>query len=209
MPRRVGWVEDAAARDAEDARLECLVGDELVRVRYFGLQDEDPASWLGDDFDALDYGLELDLASGATWSCIWRRAGEEEALLVYPGPLRPHEIAPDHDVAIADVTERWATRTGTRIEGARAAWRRHVWQDLVSGNPLSRNPLRRRLRWGAEQRSLLCRVALALEFDGGDGVVLTLGCRDESGLTYSGDDVAVLFSVDAARAAGVALTSED
>lgn len=79
-------------------------------------------------------------------------------------------------------------------------------QDLVSGNPLSRNPLRRRLRWGAEQRSLLCRVALALELEGGDGVVLTLGCRGESGLAYSGEDVAVLLPVDAARAAGVELT---
>ena len=202
------WVDTDDERRREDERVRAgLTGRRIAGVRYYELHygepDEDPTpQWTGAVFDSLDFGLELDLAGGETWSCMWDRTGDEEGLLVYRGALAA-ELRPDTGPAVWDVSERWAALARGRIAAVTPVWTRHAWQELLAGNPW-----RRTARWGPWEHSLLCRVTLTLEFEGGAEIVVTLGERDEDGFSSSGDNVAVFFSVAEARAAGVLLPGD-
>lgn len=81
MPADVPWVPDRAATQAEMDRVAALVGRTVVAVRYLELEYELPEPlWAGPEFDALDFGLELDLEDSATWSFAWLQAGPNEGV---------------------------------------------------------------------------------------------------------------------------------
>jgi hypothetical protein len=119
------------------------------------------------------FGLELDVDEPhATWSWIWKQAGENEALLVYDAPLRGDQLIADGEYAIWDVSEspEWEPVVGRRIAAVAIAWRR--------GEPGA---------W--------CVASTTLRFDEGTEIMITLGARASDGrLVGSVDDVAVFFS---------------
>src|SRR4051794_21330068 len=95
--RRRAQVEAWAANEAErteiEARIARLHGERVRAVRYLEIAyDDGQPHWSSDSFDSLDYGLEIDLDRGATWSVIWRQYDINEALLVYEGGLIGVEV---------------------------------------------------------------------------------------------------------------------
>jgi hypothetical protein len=180
---RLAWVRNQAERAVHERYLRRLVGRAVVRVRYVEIQYEgltEPA-WLGGVFDSLDFGLEMDVDGGATWSVIWKQGGRNEGLLVYQGSLVGSEIMEGSSIAIWDATDRW------RELGP------HVIASVI---PVWTRPF--------EEESDLCLGALVLASEDQKKAVLTLGDRGRD-LSYkpSHDNVAVFFSLDDARSAGV------
>ena len=188
------WVADAAAREADERRVEALVGRSVVRTRYFE-QDlgapREPA-WRADGFDSLDYGVELDLDDGSTWSFIWTQAGDNEGVLAFEGQLVGAQLREDGSYVVSDVSRdsRWRDVLERAIEAVEGVWVRHTWEP--------------------DGQSDLCVLSWVLHFAGGRGVVITLGGADPDAGTYrySHDDVAVFFSLDEARSRGILLPGD-
>jgi hypothetical protein len=191
----VPWVADEAARGADERRVAALVGRCIARVRYVELDYADfggtpEPAWPGDGFDSLDYGLELDLDDGATWSFIWLQAGHNEGLLAFEGTLKPTQLREDAGRVWDVGGERgWASVLGRPVVRVEGAWLRHTWD--------------------CRGQSDLCVLTWVLHFDGDQAVVITLGDRDEDGsYRYSHENVAVFFSLDTARSRGVLLPGD-
>ena len=187
MSAEVPWVADEAARQADERRLAALVGRRVVGTRYAELDYGDTLypAWRGEGFDSLDYGLEIDLDDDTTWSFIWLQAGHNEGLLAFEGTLKPTQLRNDAGrFWDAGDGSGWASVVGRPIRAVEGAWLRHTWN--VRG------------------QSDLCVLTWVLHFDGDSAVVITLGDRDEDGsYRYSHENVAVFFSLDAARTRGV------
>jgi hypothetical protein len=171
---RDAWVRDRRERERAASELEQLVGRRLRRVRYFEIDyDDKQPAWPGPGFDALDFGLELDVdGPDATWSWIWKQSGENEGLLVYDAPLRGDQLRADGEYAIWDASESpgWEPVLGRQIAAAEIAWTR--------GGP----------GWW-------CVASTTLRFDQGTEIVITLGARGSDGrFVASADDVVVFFS---------------
>lgn len=203
MSREVPWAVDEAARASDEQRVAALVGRRVVGVRYFELPWSElggppgPA-WPGEGFDALDFGLELDLDDGSTWSFIWLQAGENEGLLAYDGPLQPTQLR-QHPGRIWDVGEEsgWRDILGRPVVRVDGAWLRYT-SDV-------RGRFGRRFR----RRSSLCVHTWVLRFAGDRAVVVALGERAEDGsYRYIHENVAVFFSLEAARSRGVLLPDD-
>jgi hypothetical protein len=120
---RRAWVRSDEERREREGDLASLEGDHVTRVRYFERQYEGVSGpmWSGGDFDSLDYGLELDFASGVTWSFIWKHRGPNEGLLAFEGTLVPGELR-DDAAAIWDVTDHWREHGPSTILHAGAVW---------------------------------------------------------------------------------------
>ena len=183
MIERTAWVQDEAGRNREVERVHRLVGRSIVSVRYFEIvYPAGDAAWHGDDFHALDFGLEIDLDNTTTWSFIWQQAGSNEALLAYEGQLVGNQLRADGVFQIWPVGEsdQWQAVTRRPIAAVGSAWE----------------------HWDAD----LCPVTWTLTVEGGGWVAVTLGTRDERGVFRgSHDDVAVFFDRSIAHAAGVTL----
>jgi hypothetical protein len=156
-----------------------LIGREVVRVRYveLGVEDEpQQPGWAADGFDALDYGVEIDLDDGTTWSVIWNPP-DPERLNTVEGPLQPGAISAGACVAIWDVTARWHDLGPRRIAAVREGY--------LDGE----------------------RDTFVLTDDEGRVAVITLGDAEYPSrrFTVSSDNLAVFFSLDAARAVEVSL----
>ncbi|NHC12440.1 hypothetical protein [Motilibacter deserti] len=179
-----GWASDDARRHAHEAELARLSGREICAVRYAepryeGVEPEQ--SWSYDGYDAVTWGLELDLDDGTTWSATWQQAGLDEGLLVYAGTLAPRHVTP-RDVVWWNVTEHWRTFGLDRIEQAVAVW----WRPYG-------------------EQSALCVEAVVLRA-GSASAVLTLGQPDAAGsYEHIWDGVVVFASVESAVAAGALL----
>ena len=93
-----------------------LVGTSIVAVRYFAIdyhrlgnaregefladdrmvtaEDEWSAPhWRYTGFDALDFGVELDVSDGTTFSSIWEQAGPNEGITLRRETLRSRRLA--------------------------------------------------------------------------------------------------------------------
>ena len=120
----MAWARDFAGRNAIEQRLTRLVRRGIERARYVELAGyegpKEPTPPAG-NFDSLDYGLELDLDDGATWSFIWKIVDINIGLLVYPGSLAPTEIRSDAEIAVSDVTDHWRTRGPDEIASLNAS----------------------------------------------------------------------------------------
>jgi len=120
MIQRTAWVQDEAARNREVDRVRHLVGRSIVAVRYFEIvHPTGDAAWHGDDFHALDFGLEIDLDDRTTWSFIWQQAGSNEALLTYEGQLLGDQLHADGVFQIwpIDESDQWQALTHRPING--------------------------------------------------------------------------------------------
>lgn len=184
MIDRVPWVATAEARGGEERRVAAICDQPLVGVRYFEIVygDRQPY-WDGSDFHALDFGVELDLGTGHTWSFIWKQAGRNEGLLAFDGRLIGDQLISDGSFEIWDVAGHplWQPLLGDSFTAVAAAW--------------TQNP-------GAD----ICPVTWVLTTAAGRAVVLTLGSRDTQGsFEGSADDVAVFFSLATAAEHGVLL----
>jgi hypothetical protein len=159
-----------------------LVGRRLVAVRYFEYLDEweDGPQWPGEDFDSLDYGLELRHDGGGTCSFVWNQRGPVEEVEAVDGPLIPGVLRPDR-TRVDDVTHEsgWPAFVGREITATEAV-REHVWDPPRMDEP--------------------CVVTYVLGFGADEHVVITLGRRADDGRwQYTHDKVAVFFSLATAR----------
>lgn len=200
---RRGWLYRLEDRAAVDARLTAaLVGRGLTGVRYVEL-NYDEAGWDAGRFHSVDYGIELDFDDGATWAVIWQQQSANETLLTYRGMIRD-ELRPEADVSTWDVTDAWHARFGGRVEGVETVWTKHRWGPAFGGPRFETQ-----LDDGHESDYCLITVLLAGEGDG--CAIVTLGGDASDGrgtFVYLADNVAVFFSVAAARDAGVLLPGD-
>jgi hypothetical protein len=197
MGSRDGWVPRLEDRAAVDAQLSAaFTGRQLTGVRYVELDYDEPA-WDAGRFHTVDYGIEFDLENRATWAVIWQQQGANETLLTFRGLIRD-ELRPEADVSTWDVTDVWQTHLGRRVARVETVWTKHRWGPAFGGPRFETQ-----LDAGRESDYCLITVLLAGEDDA--CVVVTLGGDANDGrgtFTYLADNVAVFFSVAAARDAG-------
>ena len=196
------WADGEAQREGIERRLNQLVGRRVEAVRYVEIRYEGELEpmWQGPGFDSLDFGLELDLDDGATWSVVWKQAGDNEALLVYPGTLVPTELSAEADYATWDATSRWQARGPSRLDVITPLWTRHEFGPAVELTG-------RRVADGRE--SDLCLIACVLESVDGREAILTLGERGPDGkFRHTATNIAVFFDRALARRAGVLLPGD-
>ena len=196
------WVKDEGERNRRELELQQhLVGRMIKHVRY---TEARYGGWFGPmwsraTWDALDYGLELDLDDEKTWSVIWKQQGHNEALLVYEGQLRGSELLADAGV-IWDVTEHWSAVGPHSISSVTSVWTRHGFGPALNSTGQ---------QVAAAGQSDLCLITLILAADDGREAVITLGDIGTDGsYTYSAENVVVFFSVAEARKAEVLLPGD-
>jgi hypothetical protein len=142
------WAASSGERDELTGFVRQLRGEDLAAVRYVTLDYRryergiemvgartivDPVEWAPPTFESpsghtLDYGVELDMAGGRTWSITWLPPGMTVGLAVHG-----NDLLSDLDgalVAVWDVTSRepWARCVGQRIVSAEPvfeAWDAH------------------------------------------------------------------------------------
>jgi hypothetical protein len=196
------WVGDEAARRRRDLELQNqLVGHRIKGVRYIELRYEGHPGpmWGGASFDSLDYGLELDLDNGTTWSVIWMQHGPNEALLVDEGPLAPIHLRADAATAVWDVTERWDALGPGSISRITSVWTRHGFGPAYDSSGQQVAPA---------GKSDMCLLTLLLRGPDGRETAITLGEDIDGGYAYTADNVSVFFSIDEARQARVLLPGD-
>jgi hypothetical protein len=181
MEKRIAWVGGELGRRREEERVAEIVGRRILGGRYFEVAyPSGEPGWRGEDFHALDFGLELDLEDKVTWSFIWQQAGLDEALLAYRGQLLGDQLISDGDFAVWPINEirAWQDVLGATVVSTASAWERF--------------------------HADLCPVTWVLQLDSGRAICLTLGTRTQTGgFTPSHDDVAVFFDLQTARRHGV------
>lgn len=171
----VWWARDRADRLVFEARVDSLVGTSLAHVRYFDFDTSegvravpegeewlDPP-WRRDEFDLLNWGLELDTSDGRTFATTWYTSPFEGIDFEEERFLRT-SLGSDAWVAIWDVTatERWSDYIGRTVTRVQVCWE----------------------RW--ERRAFACHAVVldvggAMVVIGGEGdfVVVTFGARLE------------------------------
>lgn len=164
--------------DIDYRRLQEAADDEVVRGSRLVTEATEWAepTWQWPDFDAIDYGIELDTSRGETYCAVWQQAGLNEGLAMRQEALRLRRLVSDGAFAIWDVTEesRWTPLLGRRVTAVELSWHR------------------------PDPSADLCCDAVTLRFDG-EALHLTLGDANAQGeLVGSSDNVAVL-SDDTAR----------
>jgi hypothetical protein len=192
---QVAWVENDHERDAGESHARSVEGRRITKVRYYGLKYEGSPSpsWHADGFDALDYGVELDLDDGTTVAMIWKTFNHNEALLVYSGRLEGRELVRG-SAASSDMSTHWLEHGPHQIGSLAFAWMR--WEVGPSRNAAGEvvSPAR---------NTDLCLQTVAI-YDGPRTALITTGEPDDQGrYTPQPTNVAVFFSAAAARAAGV------
>lgn len=101
------WVRNDAQKAAVEETLNRFVGHAITGCRYVEIDYEGgQEGWRGANRDELDYGLELDLDNGETWSIVWEQFDLNEGLNVRPGALVPESVRGE-GAAIRDVSGRW------------------------------------------------------------------------------------------------------
>lgn len=171
-------------------------------MRYVELEYEAPA-WDAGRFHTVDYGIEFDLDDGGTWAVIWQQQGANETLLHYRG-LICDELRPDADVSTWDVTEVWQSGFGRRVDGVETVWTKHRWGPAFGG-------ARFETQLGDGHESDYCLITVLLASENDRCSVVTLGGDANAGrgtFTYLADNIAVFFSVAAARDAGALLPGD-
>jgi hypothetical protein len=192
---QVAWVESDTEKEAREGDARSIEGRGITRVRYYGLKYEGspPPSWHANGFDAMDYGIELDLDDGTTVAAIWKTFNHNEALLAYSGRLEGHELVRD-SAASSDMTAHWLQHGPRQIGSLAFAWMR--WEVGPGRNAAGEvvSPAR---------ETDLCLQTVVIS-DGPRTAVITTGEPDDQGrYTQHPTNVAVFFSPVAAQAAGV------
>jgi hypothetical protein len=196
----LSWASTTGELSEREQHAAELVGSRIIAVRYFEIdyrrlqeaaEDEvvrgsrlvtDDAEWSKPtwrwrDFDAIDYGVEMDTSLGETYCAVWEQAGPNEGLALRQEPLRLRRLVSDGAFAIWDVAEksRWTPLIGRRVTAVELSWHR------------------------PEPSADLCCDAVTLRFDA-EALHLTLGDANAQGeLVGSADNVAVLSDESARR----------
>ncbi|MDP1849049.1 MAG: hypothetical protein Q8K79_14750 [Solirubrobacteraceae bacterium] len=164
--------------DIDYRRLQNATDGEVLRGgRLVTASDEwSNPPWLWPDFDALDYGLELDTSTGKTLSVIWEQAGVNDGITMRQKSLRPGRLVADGAFAIWDATERsrWTPLIAQKVTAVQLLWHR------------------------MESSADLCCDGVTIDF-GSDALHLTLGDADGHGKSVGSSDNVAVLSEDAAR----------
>jgi hypothetical protein len=194
----LGRVLTSAERAGWEARLQSLVGERITGVRYMEIDNRDPErfsseedpnrgpSWAADGFHGLDFGLELDFASGLQWWFTWQLpGGEGESLLAGSGRALTQEIQGGRVWDVADVAP-WSAVAEVPIANTQI-----LWDHWPAGAMTS-------------SRELWCQTAYLLAFEEGTEIVIALGDQDFPSGSFRGsaDNLAVFPSRDAAASCG-------
>ncbi|WP_134739275.1 hypothetical protein [Nocardioides sp. 503] len=181
------WVKGDTQKGAVQTTLNRFIGRAITGCRYVEIDYEGgKEGWRGPSRDELDYGLELDLDNGETWSIVWEQFNLNEGLNVRPGSLVPESVRAEGS-AIRDVSSRWLelgpgvlaeVRLGWAVIHAGPGYDRH-------GNKVTE-----------AEESQLSLTAIQLIGNDTRTTVVTL---------YGADEIRVYFSLAAAREDGVVL----
>ena len=147
--------------------------------------------------------VEFDLTDDATWAVMWQQESWNETLLAFPGTIRS-QLRPDAEVSTWDVSGTWHAGFAGDVVSVETAWTKHRWGPSFGGPRFEEQ-----LDDGHE--SDYCLNTLLLRSSGESCAVITLGGDSSDGqgtFTYLADNVAVFFSLVAARAAGVLLPGD-
>jgi hypothetical protein len=185
-----------------ERRLAALVGRRIEHVRYVDLAEmHSGLHWRCPMFDSIDFGMELDLDDGATWSFIWKMVGFSGGVLVYPGSLSPFALRSSENIAIWDVDDHWRARGILDIGSVALVW---DWQGIGPG--LERTGY---LESNDDAGALFLQT-LVLSSQSGREAVISLGEGDlEGAYGWMPNNLAVFFSVADARAAGVLMPGDE
>lgn len=186
------WALDTPGRAAVEQHMKRVLRRRLDAVRYFEITYEKSPLWSHPEFDALDYGLELDL-DGEAWSVIWETRGGLEGLALYAGPLIPDRLYADANIHSEDVSQGrgWKESVGATIEAVETNW--------LDGELLWRDGEHSR------RSDAVCVQAIALGFSSNQTTVLALGevgAKDGHSLVPAADNVVVIFGTKKARSLG-------
>ena len=144
-------------RAALEERCATVVGEVLQRVVYVEMDYGGEPMWhYWPDFDSVDHGIELEMASGRTFAMFWDYgAGAEDfGINVIEGRVPVVPDTPDLDVTEAS---RWSSVVGRPVTACRVIW----WSE--DGSPENREPQTIRLDFDLER-------VLVTAFETPDGV---------------------------------------
>jgi hypothetical protein len=118
---------DEAEKAVVEAHTAELVGGRIAAVRYVGLDVGVPL-WSHDGRDSLDFGTELDMSDGTTWSITRVPPGFNTSLALVEQPLSlafPQRT----NCASWDMTEAsgWASLLGHPIVDTDTTWFQNGW----------------------------------------------------------------------------------
>lgn len=183
------WVKDVVQKAAVQATLDRFVGHAIIGCRYVEIDYEGgQEGWLGPSRDELDYGLELDLDNGETWSIVWEQFDLNEGLNVRPGSLVPESVRAQGS-AMRDVSSRWLELGPGTLAEVKLGW-----SVIAAGPGYDRDGN----KVAEAKESELSLATIQLIGNGARTTVITL---------YGADEVRVYFSVAAAREDGVVLSA--
>jgi hypothetical protein len=147
--------ERAAVQERKHAALEdrcrSLVGDAVTSVVYMEMEYDKPMWNRFEDYDSLDYGVELALRSGRTVALEWN--SYEFGIWLAEGDVGVIEGTPRHDVS---ATSQWSSLIGRTITGCRVLWK----PDYILDDRRNEIPQTIRLDFEGERRVLVtaCEV---------------------------------------------------
>jgi hypothetical protein len=188
--RARAWVATETEADERREHARRIVGTVIVGVRYVTLDYRrselardvkgprlvtDESEWLSppwryDDYDSVDFGVELTTTDGRTFSVTWDPLGDRESIGLRAEPLFGLRFDGDRDAAMWDVVDRsrWHTFTHTPVRSVELHYL--PWGDEGQWCP--------RITLGFETRS----IELLL----GEG-------QSNDGIAPAADNVAVLY----------------
>ena len=167
---RDGRNDLAREQAALDERCAAVVGEVLERVVYVELDYGGEPMWsYWPDFDSVDHGIELHMASGQTFSLFW---DDRVSFVDFGMNLSAGRVPVVADTPRLDVTEasRWRSLVGRAVSGCRVIWA------PVDGAPEYRNPQTIRLDFDSDR-------VLVSAFETDDGTTVQGG----------GDHVTIFF----------------
>lgn len=182
------WVKDDTQKGAVQTTLNRFIGHAITGCRYVEIDYEGgQEDWRGPSRDELDYGLELDLDNGETWSIVWEQFDLNEGLNVRPGSLVPESVRAEGS-AIRDVSSRWLELGPGVLAEVRLGW------SVIDAGP---GYDRHGNKVAEAEESQLSLTAIQLIGNDTRTTVVTL---------YGADEIRVYFSLAAAREDGVVLS---
>ena len=136
------WSWAATDLDVAERRehVEGLVGNRFALVRYMTIdylreelhpeltdsgvrfiedaREWERPTWRCDGFNAVDFGVELEMMDGETWSLTWDPPGNHQGIGIRKGPLIGSVVVPDRLTAVWDatLTSLWSPMLRTPIE---------------------------------------------------------------------------------------------
>lgn len=187
----MAWVQSLDEVGRARGALRTFIGSTIVGVRYITIDyrrwDVSPdhrgprviddrvelasPPWSHRIADSVDFGVELDTASGRMLSIGWETSVEHESLEVFPGRLIGSVLDASPDVAI------WDVASSSR------------WREFI-GRPITTVDVHY-MPWSPDGGFWCTRAAVAF---GDSQVVLLLGEVDQTeSIVPSADNIAVLF----------------